>query len=363
MEIKGVHAVRSKGRLYYYHRATRTRLTSEPGTAEFLLEIRKLDERAVAQRTRTVPGSLGDVIRKYKRSPEFTQLQQRTRDDYDKVLDFLRPLDEMPIAEIDSPFVIGLRDRAFKPKKPKRTALGKRPRTTRRRFANYVLQVLSTIFKWAKPRGLVKHNPVVDVPMIARPKDAPIVNRAWKDHEREAVLAALPAHLQWPIALAMYAMLREGDIVAAKPSVWTGDAVDLEAQRKTGNVVWLPAHRELKAARKRYDAWLEDRRIVSISHLAVNSRGRPWTEDGLRASFFKIIRRLVADGKVEPGLTIHGLRHTAGKLAADAGADARTIAALLGHKTTAMAEHYSREADTRRRARDGIRRLERSKRP
>jgi integrase len=44
---------------------------------------------------------------------------------------------------------------------------------------------------------------------------------------------------------------------------------------------------------------------------------------------------------------------------ADAGCDARTIADVLGHKTLAIAEHYSKEADARRRTKAAIRKLER----
>jgi integrase len=63
-----------------------------------------------------------------------------------------------------------------------------------------------------------------------------------------------------------------------------------------------------------------------------------------------LVRKLEAEGKVRPNLTFHGLRHRAGKLLADRGADPRTIAALLGHKTLQMAAHYSEEADRKRRA-------------
>jgi integrase len=63
-------------------------------------------------------------------------------------------------------------------------------------------------------------------------------------------------------------------------------------------------------------------------------------------------------GKVEPGLTMHGLRHTAGKNLADAGAETRVIAAMLGHATLQMAEHYSREADRRRATTRAVKLLE-----
>lgn len=79
--------------------------------------------------------------------------------------------------------------------------------------------------------------------------------------------------------------------------------------------------------------------------LAVNSRGQPWTEDGFRGSWRKLRLRLEAQGKVTPGLTIHGLRHTGATILREEGFDDRTIADALGQKTDSMARHCSRDAD------------------
>jgi hypothetical protein len=46
------------------------------------------------------------------------------------------------------------------------------------------------------------------------------------------------------------------------------------------------------------------------TRLIVNSRGRPWTPDGFRVSVFKLLGALEEEGRVGPGLTVHGLRHT-----------------------------------------------------
>ena len=71
------------------------------------------------------------------------------------------------------------------------------------------------------------------------------------------------------------------------------------------------------------------------------------------------IRQLYAEGKVGKGLTFHGLRHTVGDLISEAGGTAQDVAAVLGHSTVAQAEHYSRGADRKKRARSAMRRLER----
>jgi integrase len=50
-----------------------------------------------------------------------------------------------------------------------------------------------------------------------------------------------------------------------------------------------------------------------------------------------------------------GLRHTAATKLADARADAETIAAITGHKSTSHIQHYTRTASQKRRAKATIR--------
>jgi integrase len=94
--------------------------------------------------------------------------------------------------------------------------------------------------------------------------------------------------------------------------------------------------------------------------IVVGARGRPFTQAGFQRRFFGLIRRLVEEAKVQPGLSFHGLRHTLGTLLAEDGNDPRTIAAVLGQQTTAMADHYSRTAERRHLAAAAITRLERN---
>jgi integrase len=65
--------------------------------------------------------------------------------------------------------------------------------------------------------------------------------------------------------------------------------------------------------------------------------------------FFRLIRRLEAEGRIGSGLTFRGLRHTAGKMLDEAGCDTRTIGVVLGDRSEVMARHYSEEGDRRRR--------------
>jgi integrase len=66
-----------------------------------------------------------------------------------------------------------------------------------------------------------------------------------------------------------------------------------------------------------------------VSSLAVDS------------SVFKFLGRLEAEGKVDRGLTIHGLRRTCGTLLRELGFDKDTIADMLGQEDAGMAEWYA----------------------
>src|SRR5437764_7274448 len=334
IRIRGVKAVRSKGRLYYYHRKSMTRLPGEPGTTAFMDRLRELQD-GLAKPKNPLPGTVGALIREYRSSPEFTSLADRTRADYLRVFDYLKPLAGMPIAAIDGRFLYGVRDKAAAAKK--------------RRFANYVIQVLRLVFNWGIRRAFCEKNPAVAVDLIRRPRHAPVVNRPWKLEELDAVLAAAPAELRIAIAIGAYVGLREGDMLRVTWACYDGSAFEVR-QHKTGGSVWVKAHARLRE--------MLDAAPCRSPIIVVGARGRPFTQNGFQRRFFGLIRTLVAAKKVSPGLSFHGLRHTLGTLLAEAGCDERTIASVLGQATTEMAHHYSRTANPRQLARSAIERLE-----
>jgi integrase len=120
-------------------------------------------------------------------------------------------------------------------------------------------------------------------------------------------------------------------------------------QNKTGNSLWVSARYRL---REILDATPRQSPVI-----VVGARGRPFTQAGFQRRFFGLIRKLTNAGKVGQGLSFHGLRHMVGTRLAEAGCDPRTIAAVLGQQTTAMADHYSRGADRRKLAEAAIERL------
>ena len=69
VRVKGVKRYRSKGRWYYYHRATGTRLNAEFGTGEFFAELAALERKV--KREKAAPGTLGMLLASYRFSPIF----------------------------------------------------------------------------------------------------------------------------------------------------------------------------------------------------------------------------------------------------------------------------------------------------
>ena len=212
-----------------------------------------------------------------------------------------------------------------------------------RRFANYVKAVLSIIFAWGAERDYVKANPAEKVRNIRRPKTAAEANRSWSDEECHAVLDEAPAHMRPAIALMMFTGIGPKDALRLPRSFFKQGEVATR-RSKTGEPVFWPAPSALTII-------LNKSPPHSAVTLCANSYGRPWTESGFRASWASVRKKLEKAGRVGPGLTLYGLRHTVAVILRECGFDERTIADALGQKTIEMARHYAKGADLKRKMR------------
>jgi integrase len=173
------------------------------------------------------------------------------------------------------------------------------------------------------------------------------------------------------IALGMFAGLREGDACRTPKCAYDGQQIEVIAS-KNRELVWLPAHFRLRdilreaaeARRAKQQKRASRRKVVPIDPptLLVTSRGTSWTESGFRASFFKLLKALSLQGAIRPGLTFHGLRHTMGKLVIEAGGSREDVKMILGDRSDAMGDHYSREHEKKGRVMLAMRRLEQTER-
>jgi integrase len=243
----------------------------------------------------------------------------------------------MSLARLDTPAVLKIRDKAYE--------------TRKRRFANFVLEVLRLVFSWSIPPGYVNINPAKGIKKIPRPKELEPANRAWTDEECEIVLGHATGGLKVAIALGMFAALRIGMAVRITWTAYDNEAIHWRQKTDASN--WLPAHAELRK--------ILDTTPKIAATMVVSAMNRHYQPSGLAKAFQTLIKNLIRDQKLAPGLTFHGLPHTAGKTLADLGCDPRTIAAMLGHKSLTMAIHYSEQADRRLRATAAVHSLEQAR--
>jgi integrase len=326
VRVKGIkrYFERKTGKWYAYHRKSGKRLKSEFGTSEFFAELEAINTESKGMEAK--PGTLGALIVSYRGSAGFKSLKARTKSDYEKVLEYLRPLAPSPLAELTQGWVARLRDKTFEKRK--------------RKFANYVLTVLSILFEHGIEQELMPANPVSKVKRVRKASDAAEANRPWLDYEREAVTGALPAHMALPVALMMYCGLDPQDALQLPRKAVSQGRLDTR-RGKTGVPIWVPLPAPVIDALA-----AEPKHRATTLTLCANSYGKPWTVSGFRASWRPIRQKLEKEGKVQPGLTLKGLRHTVATILREMGKDYSTIADMLGQKTEAMAKHYSRRADT-----------------
>ena len=329
---KGLKPVRRKlatgeTRVYWYHRATGKRLSHDPETAEGLLEVLALDKRSAALEAARAArsGSYAALWARYRDSPEWRALRPRTRSDYQAVRDWLGLAANQSINALSPGIIFQLRDKAA-------TAKG-------RRFANYVIQVLRLTLEWGRKRDLCHGNPARDVNLIKRPAGDVHANRAWTSAELEAFASVAPRQMLVPFALGLFAGLRQGDALLVTWRAYDGATLRWIAG-KNGQPCAAPVTGPFKII---LDAAKESR--GETLQIATTAYGSAWTASGFRASFFKLVRKLVAEGKMETGCTFHGLRHTIATHARDAGESESRVAAGIGDRSTAMAAVYGRDAD------------------
>jgi integrase len=296
--------------------------------------------------------SVGELINSYKNSIEFQSLKPQTKRDYTRVTDWLLRHADTPVACLSAGTIYKLRDQAFADHKW--------------RFANYVVQVIRLVLSWAKGRGILNDNPALGIKLIKRP-DVARANRPWSDGERRAVLETAAIELRLFVAIGMYTGLREADVCALTRQSYNGERISTVAS-KNGEKISISVHFVLRQILDESSLVLATRltrraRRYNLSRsdpaaLTVTSRCQPWTPAGFRASFFKLVNRLEASGKVNPGLTFHGLRHTLGKLIMEAGGSKEDVGMVLGDRSIAMAHFYSREHEKQARVDVAVQRLE-----
>lgn len=208
--------------------------------------------------------------------------------------------------------------------------------------ADHVFRTIRKLSLYALDEGWIENDPTYRIRYSPELKG----HRAWRPEE----LAAFEA--RWPTgstprlayALARYTGSRRSDIARIR---WDDFRNDRFEHAKTGIEVILeilPALAiELAATRRRGPT------------VMVTQYGDAFSPKSMTTQFRKWARAAGLDG-----CTLHGLRKTLGGELADEGATTKQIQAVLGHKSLQQAELYTRSADRRRNAREGLALLRKS---
>jgi integrase len=231
---------------------------------------------------------------------------------------YLRPLDAIghhKVADVEKRHIIAIRNAIA-------AASGNGAATAFARAA-------SVLFGWAVEAGWITHSPTY------RMKALPIgAWQAWTPEQAETALSSLPEHYRRVVVLGLLTGQRRGDLCALRWSNYDGDRLMI-VQQKTGSVVSLSVHPELKAE---LDAWP---RVAET--ILTNAFGKPWNPEVLSTTLPYQLGKLGVSG-----VNVHGMRKLFAAGMAGAGATTHQIAANTGHKTLAMVQRYTEAADQKK---------------
>jgi integrase len=340
VKLKYVCRTVARGIEYYHIRLPgrpAIRLHAKPGSPEF---VREYDEAMKAVRSGATPkaferGTLGHLILEYQSSDRWSDLAPDTRTSYLRAIAVLDEFRAAPLTEFTRARILKMRDARFRPERG-------------RWMANYAVTVLGILFAYALDTGIVSQNPLAErVRKIRPPRDAKVANRPWTPEERATVLSEAPPHIRLVVALVMTTGLRQRDYLTVTMSSVKNGEISVRTSKRR-KFVQIPLHPLLIEA-------INARPASDALTIAVTMDGRPWTPDGWATVWQRFKTRLEKAGRVEPGLTMHGLRHTLGHMLHEAGASDRDIGDVLGNT---IPGHYSRDAPMPEAAKERVRKLE-----
>lgn len=281
-------------------------------------------------------GSVAALIQAYKRSPEWADLRHATHKNYGYYLsDLEADLGEVQAAAVRRRTLLAMRDAIS-------DARGKGA-------ANVFMRVTATLFRWARDREWVDHNPADRVRQL--PGGHLL---AWTSEEADFAIQNLPPELAQVVILARYTGQRRGDLISMTWRAYDGRSIRV-LQEKTRDTaerkpMVIRVHPTLK---KHLDQWQADA-IDPFACILAPPIADQWTRNHLTHTMHLELAKL----KMREGLNVHGLRKLAASALAEAGCSTHEIAAVTGHKSLAMVELYTRAAAQEQMADAAIIRLE-----
>lgn len=327
---KHVKRVRSKGRDYYYF-DTGKRVDGKKVYTR-LPDLRSVEfggsyAAMLGHRNRRAPGEMlriPKLVDLYQRGSEYRGLADSSKRIYDI---YLRRIEKLlptaPAGEIERSDMVRLID-----------GMGETPGA-----ANLFLAVSGAMFRWAKERGHVRANPCEDIKPLRTGEHDP-----WPNHILLAALNAESDRVRLLTHLLYFTTQRISDVLAMAWTDIAGDRITVR-QRKTGKVLSIPLHRDLKAELAQH----QKRGLLIVT----GETGRPISAVTARGNLQDFAKGLGA--KVVP----HGLRKNGVNALLEAGCSMAETAAISG-QSLQMVEHYAKRRNQSKLADAAVLRWERN---
>lgn len=290
---EGVERVRAKGRIYYYWnpgRGTARQAKRIPLPDPLNHPIRFERELTCLRGPIKIiypPGSIGDLVERYKNSGDFKGLAESTRTSYGIHLQTFQDVWGMlPARDLTGEGVMTLRD-----------SMAATPG-----MANHMLSVGRTLWGWAAPLSIVDGNPFAGIADLETGDNGHIPWPAWCS---DYVCKTAPVDLVRMIRLGLATCQRESDLIRMGPGHREGPGVwcrpkKTRKKRKSFNIPLTPADALM------LDRWADApmmftstrwRAPIARHHADVylySPRGRPYTTTSLQARWQRWLKRTEA---------------------------------------------------------------------
>lgn len=316
--------------VWYFRRGhgARIRIRGEYGSEEFwnyyeaaLINGRMPEQRKVDSR------SLSWLITRYKTSTDWAALSAATRRQRDNIFYNVEKTGGRAAFTDVTALVI-------------QEGMDRRRETPAQALS--FLKAMRGLFRWAAKMEHVPVDPTAAI-KAAEPKSAGF--HTWTDAEVERFEARWPLGTRERVALAvlLYTGLRRGDATRLGPAMVQDGIISMRTE-KTDTEVNIPVLPELQA--------VLDAGPTGATTYISRQDGEPFVKE----SFGNWFRRACTQAKV-PG-SAHGLRKAGATRAANNGATERQLNAIFGWADGSdESATYTRNADRRRLAKDGISKL------
>jgi len=271
--------------------------------------------------SRTKPGTINALTVAYFNSPEFQKLAPSTKQTYRGIIEnFRRKHGDKQVATLKREHIKKMRD-----------AKSETPSA-----ANNWLRMVRMLMQLAIEEGFRGDDPTVGVKFLKVRSGG---FHTWTEDEIAKYEARHPVGTKARLAFALllYTAQRRGDVVRMGLQHIKDGILSIK-QQKTGMLVEVPVHPELKA--------ILDKTPSGHLTIVTTQYGKPFTPPG----FTNWFRDRCNEAGLPKGCPPHGLRKAAAVRLAEAGCTTHEIASVTGHKTLKEVARYTETADRKKMA-------------